>query len=352
MQEIVIGKHRVGLNTLPMIIAEMSGNHHQSLDEALKLVEAAKSAGVHAIKLQTYTPDTITLDIRDREFYIADENSLWKGRSLYDLYQEAHLPWEWHQPIFDYCKKLGLTCFSTPFDESAVDFLEELGSPCYKIASLEIVDLPLIRKAAATGKPLIISTGASTLAEIGEAVEAAKEAGCKDLILLRCTSAYPAMPEDAHLRTLPHLSSGFGTLVGLSDHTTGIGVALASIALGACLIEKHMTLSRTSGGVDDAFSLEPEEFKMLVTESERAWKSLGRIHYGALSSEGVTLSHRPSLYFVCDLAKGEIVCAHHVRSVRPGKGLPPKELGNIMGLPIVKDVKMGTPVSWDLFKEN
>jgi pseudaminic acid synthase len=350
MKDIIINNRRIGLNYPPYIVAEMSGNHHQSLEEALKFVNAAKEAGVHAIKLQTYTPDTITLNIPDREFFIADEGSLWKGRSLYELYQEAHLPWDWHQPIFNQCKKLGLTCFSTPFDETAVDLLEELEAPCYKIASLEIVDLPLIRKVAATKKPLIISTGASSLSEIDEAVQVAREAGCEDLILLKCTSAYPASPSDANLRTLPHLSECFSTLVGLSDHSLGIGVALASVALGACLIEKHMTLSRSTGGVDDAFSMEPAEFKALVIESERAWQSLGSIKYTPLKTESVTLSHRPSLYFDCDVEKGSIVSARHVRSVRPGKGLPPKELEHLIGLKLTKDVKMGTPVSWDLFK--
>jgi len=349
-QEISIGKHRIGVNQPPFIIAEISGNHHQSLDEALKLVQAAKDAGVHAIKIQTYTPDTITLNRRDNEFFIADEKSLWKGKSLYELYQEAHLPWEWHRPIFELCKKLGLICFSTPFDETAVDFLEELEVSCYKIASLEIVDIPLIRKVAATGKPLIISTGTSTLTEIGEAVKAAQESGCQELILLKCTSAYPASPADANLKTLPHLSACFGTLVGLSDHTLGIGVALAAVALGACVVEKHFTLSRDSGGVDDAFSLEPHEFKSLVVESERAWQALGSIQYAPLKTEAVSFSHRPSLYFDSDLAKGEIVCAKHVRSVRPGNGLPPKELENIIGLTVAKDVKRGTPVSWDVFK--
>lgn len=350
MKEILIGKHKIGPNQPPFVIAELSGNHNGSLEEALKLVVAAKEAGVPAIKLQTYTPDTITLPIKEREFFIDDPKSLWYGRSLYELYQEAHTPWEWHKPIFDRCRELDLICFSSPFDETAVDFLESLNVPCYKIASLEIVDLPLIRKAAATGKPLIISTGAATLTEIDEAVQAAKKGGCKDLILLKCTSAYPATPSDTHLRTIPNLIETFETLVGLSDHTVGIGIPLASIALGCCMIEKHLTLSRDKGGVDSAFSLEPHEFKLLVTESKRAWESLGTIHYGPLASEKVSFSHRPSLYFVKDLEAGQIVKPEDIRSVRPGKGLAPKEFEHVVGLELKVPVHFGTPVSWDHFK--
>jgi pseudaminic acid synthase len=351
MQEITLGQHKIGANHPPFIIAEMSGNHHGSLDRALELVKEAKTAGVHAIKLQTYTADTITLNSKEGEFLITDPTSLWKGRNLYDLYEEAHLPWEWHRPIFDYCRELGLLVFSTPFDETAIDFLEELGAPCYKIASLEIVDHPLIQKAAKTGKPLIISTGASTLTEIGEAVEVAHEAGCRELILLKCTSSYPASPKDSHLRTIPHLSDAFKVWVGLSDHTLGIGVPLASIALGACVIEKHLTLSREENGVDDAFSLEPHEFKELVQESKKAWEALGHIQYAPLSSEKVSFSHRPSLYFVQDLQAGETIRRDHIRSVRPGNGLPPKEITKVIGLKVRHPVKKGTPVNWDLLKE-
>ncbi len=350
MKDIQIGSSFIGSSHPPFVVAELSGNHHHSLEKALKLVEMAKRAGAHAIKLQTYTPDTITLDIKGGEFLIEDQESLWKNRNLYELYQEAHLPWEWHEPIFEYCRQLKIEVFSTPFDETAVDFLETLAVPCYKIASPEIVDHNLIRKAAQTGKPLIISTAASTLVEIGEAVAVAREAGCYQLILLKCTAAYPAQPIDAHLRTIPHLANSFDTLVGLSDHTLGIGVAIASVALGACFIEKHFTLSREEKGVDSAFSLEPHEFKMLVEESKKAWEALGHIHYAPLHAERVTYSHRPSLYFVNDLPRGTIVQSQHIQSVRPGKGLPPKELSQILGLTLMEDVKRGTPVSWNLFK--
>jgi pseudaminic acid synthase len=350
MSEITLEQYKIGPNHPPFVVAEMSGNHHHSLERALQLIQVAKEAGVHALKIQTYRADTITLDVRDREFLVTDKNSLWKGKNLYELYEEAHLPWEWHRPIFDRCREIGLMVFSTPFDETAVDFLEELGAPCYKIASLEITDHPLIRKAAQTGKPLFISTGASTLVEIGEAVTIAREAGCKDLMLLKCTSSYPASPVDSHLRTIPHLAAAFNTPVGLSDHTLGIGVSIASIALGACMIEKHFTISRQEGGVDDAFSLEPQELKALVVELERAWQALGQIQYAPLYSERVSHSHRASLYFVEDLQEGEIIQSQHIRSVRPGNGLPPKEIEKVIGLELRHAVKKGTPVSWDVFK--
>lgn len=350
MKEIQIGRLRIGLSHPPCIVAELSGNHNGSLQRALKMVEKAKQVGCHAIKLQTYTPDTITLDVRGGEFLIQDEESLWNNRNLYDLYQEAYTPWEWHQPIFDHCHRLGIEVFSSPFDETAVDFLEALRVPCYKIASPEIVDLDLIKKAASTGKPLILSTGGATLLEIAEAVDAARGAGCCDLILLKCTAAYPAKPEDAHLRTIHHLQESFGVLAGLSDHTLGIGVAIASVALGACLIEKHMTLARDEGGVDSAFSLEPEEMGVLVEESRRGWEALGEIRYHPVFAEKTTLSHRPSLYFVENLPIGTIVKAHHLRTVRPGKGLSPKEMSHILGLKLTSPVKRGTPVKWELFK--
>lgn len=350
MKEIRIGTSTIGPGRPPFIVAEMSGNHQHSLERALQIVESAKKSGAHAIKIQTYTPDTITLDIKGGEFVIKEQESLWKNRNLYDLYQEAYLPWEWHQPIFDYCRKLGMMAFSSPFDETAIDFLETLNVPCYKIASPEIVDLDLIQKAASTGKPLIVSTGAATLMEIGDAVAAARKGGCKDLILLKCTASYPARPVDIHLRTLPHLADSFDTLVGLSDHTMGIGVAIASVALGACLIEKHFTLSRNEGGVDSAFSMEPEELQALVIESKKAWEALGSIKYEPLDAERTTHSHRPSLYFVEELPEGTVVSPQHIRSVRPGKGLAPKELSNILGLKLTKAVKRGTPVSWELFK--
>lgn len=351
IKEIQIGPYRLGPHHPPMIVAELSGNHNRSLTTALALVEKAKEAGAHAVKLQTYTPDTITLDVKEGDFLITDPESLWKGRNLYDLYREAHLPWEWHAPLFERCKELGLVCFSSPFDETAVDFLETLDVPCYKIASPEIVDHALIRRAAQTGKPLILSTAAATLVEIGEAVAAARGAGCKEIILLKCTAAYPAQPKDANLRTLPHLAHCFDTLVGLSDHSLGIGVAVASVALGACFIEKHLTLSRDDGGVDSAFSMEPQEFQSLVEESLRAWEALGHIRYAPLHAERVTQSHRPSLFFVENLPVGTIIQSHHLRTVRPGTGLPPKELKQLLGLTLKRAVKKGTPAAWDLFKE-
>jgi pseudaminic acid synthase len=350
MQEIVIGPHVIGPSHRPFIIAELSGNHNHSLDQAFQLVKAAKDAGAHAVKLQTFTPDTITLDLRKEEFLIQDPDSLWHNRYLYELYAEAFLPWEWHEPIFKRCKELGILGFSTPFDETAVDFLESLEVPCYKIASPEIVDHELIRKVAETGKPVILSTGASSLSEIGEAVSVAQAAGCQNLILLKCTAAYPASPKDANLRTIPHLRDSFGTLVGLSDHSLGIGVALASIALGACVIEKHLTLSRNAKGVDSSFSMEPHEFESLVVESERAWQSLGDVCYAPAAAELTTRSHRPSLYFVQDLPAGTLIQPAHIRSVRPGKGLPPKEYSKVLGLVLTQNVDKGTPVTWEVFK--
>lgn len=350
MQEIQIGKISIGPAHPPFIVAELSGNHNGSLQRALTIIEMAKKAGAHAIKLQTYTPDTITLNVSREEFLIQDEQSLWNKRNLYELYQEAYTPWEWHQSIFDYCQKLEIEVFSSPFDETAVDFLETLKVPCYKIASPEIVDLDLIKKVALTGKPLILSTGGATLMEIGEAVSVAREAGCNQIILLKCTAAYPAKPHDIHLRTIPHLAESFDLLVGLSDHTLGIGVAIASVALGACLIEKHFTLSRQDGGVDSAFSMEPNELQLLVKESKKAWEALGQVRYSPLQSEKVTMSHRPSLYFIEDLPAGTIIEPYHIRTVRPGKGLLPKELPHILGLSLTHAVNKGTPVSWELFK--
>jgi len=346
---ITIGNRQVGQDHPPFVIAEMSGNHNQSLDRALAIVEAAAKAGAHALKLQTYTADTMTLDIDEGEFYIEDPNSLWKGASLHKLYQLAYTPWEWHAPIFKRANELGMLAFSTPFDESAVDFLESLNVPCYKIASFENTDLPLIRKVAATGKPMIISTGMASVAELDESVRTAREAGCKDLILLKCTSTYPATPENTNIRTIPHLRDLFGTEVGLSDHTMGTGVSVASVALGATVIEKHFTLSRAEGGVDSAFSMEPAEMASLVLESERAWQALGRITYGAASAqEEKSKVYRRSLYISRDLKAGEILDATSVRAIRPGLGLAPKFIDMVMGKAVKLDVKRGTPVSWDL----
>lgn len=346
---ITIGNRQVGTDHPPFVIAEMSGNHNQSLDRALAIVEAAAKTGAHALKLQTYTADTMTLDIGEGEFHIEDPNSLWKGASLHELYQKAYTPWEWHEPIFKRAKELGMLAFSTPFDESAVDFLERLDVPCHKIASFENTDLPLIRKVAATGKPMIISTGMASVAELDETVRAAREAGCKDLILLKCTSTYPATPENTNIRTIPHLRELFGTEVGLSDHTMGTGVAVASVALGATVIEKHFTLARADGGVDSAFSMEPAEMASLVLESERAWQALGRVTYGAASAqEEKSKVYRRSLYIARDLKAGELLDASSVRAIRPGLGLAPKFIDMVMGKSVKRDVKRGTPLAWDL----
>jgi N-acetylneuraminate synthase len=345
---IQIGPRRIGTDCSPFIIAEMSGNHNQSLERALEIVEASAATGAHALKLQTYTADTMTLDIREGEFFIEDPNSLWQGRSLYELYHQAHTPWEWHQPIFERCRELGLICFSTPFDATSVDFLEELDSPCYKIASFENVDIPLIKKVAATGKPLIMSTGMASLAELDEAVTAARAAGCKDLILLKCTSSYPATPESTNILTIPHMRELFACEVGLSDHTMGVGVSVASVALGATVIEKHFTLSRADGGVDSAFSLEPEEMTSLVVETERAWQALGAVSYGPTEKERKSMVFRRSLYVVEDVKAGEELTEKNVRAIRPGYGLPPKVFTEIIGRKTVRDIKRGTPLSWDI----
>lgn len=347
-----IGHRIIGRNVPPLIIAEMSGNHNQSLERALRIVEAAAATGAHALKLQTYTADTMTLAINEGEFFISDEQSLWKGKSLHDLYTLAHTPWEWHAPIMKRARELGLSCFSTPFDESAVDFLESLGVPAYKIASFENVHLPLIRKAAATGKPLIISTGMATLDEIGEAVQAARDAGCRDLILLKCTSTYPATPENSNVRTIPHLSATFGCEVGLSDHTMGLGASVAAVAHGATVIEKHFTLNRAEGGVDSSFSLEPDEFRGLVTETERAWQSLGRVSYGPSEAEKGSLIFRRSIYVSEDLKSGDVLTPQNLRCVRPGLGLAPKHYDGLLGRRVGQDVKKGTPMRWDLIEQS
>lgn len=348
MNNIVINKRIVGPEHPPLVIAEMSGNHNHSLNRALEIVDASAKAGAHALKLQTYRADTMTLDLEEGDFSIRDSDSLWEGYSLYQLYKEAYTPWEWHEPIFNRCKELGLIAFSSPFDESAVDFLEDLNVPCYKIASFENTDLPLIRKVAKTGKPVIVSTGMATLAELDETVSTIREAGCEDLILLTCTSSYPASPENSNILTIPHMKELFNCHVGLSDHTLGIGVALASIALGATVIEKHFTLSRAEGGVDSAFSLEPEELKALVSESERAWRALGKILYGPTSGEKNSLQFRRSLYIAENMNEGDILTEKNLRVIRPGLGLPPKYYEIFIGKQIKCNIKKGTPLSWDL----
>lgn len=332
----------------PFIIAEMSGNHNQSLERALEIVEAAAKAGADAIKLQTYTADTMTLNISEGEFFIEDKNNLWSGRYLYDLYEEAHTPWEWHKPIFDKCKELGIIGFSTPFDATAVDFLEELDVPCYKIASFENTDLELIKKVAKTGKPLIISTGMTTVAELADLVQTAKENGCKQLILLKCTSSYPATPEGTNLLTIPHMKQLFDCEVGLSDHTMGIGVSLASVALGAAVIERHFTLARADGGVDSAFSLEPAELKQLVEEALKVKQALGQVSYQVAEQEKKSLQFRRSLYFVEDIKAGEVITEKNMRAIRPGLGLSPKYYQEILGRSLKVAVKRGTPVKWEV----
>ncbi|MDB6142475.1 MAG: N-acetylneuraminate synthase [Pseudomonas sp.] len=348
MTSFKIGERSIGAGLPPFIIAEMSGNHNQSLEVALQIVEAAARAGAHALKLQTYTADTMTLDLSHDEFFIKDPNSLWAGSSLYALYEKAHTPWAWHAPIFARAKELGMLAFSTPFDESAVDFLESLDVPAYKIASFENTDLPLIRRVAATGKPMIISTGMASVAELDESVGAAREAGCKDLVLLKCTSTYPATPANSHLRTIPHLREMFGCEVGLSDHSMGVGVSVAAVVLGATVIEKHFTLDRNAGGVDASFSLEPAELASLVIETERAWQALGQVHYGPTEAERTSLVYRRSLYIVRDMAAGEAFSPDNVRAIRPGLGLAPKHIDAVMGRRARTALKRGMALSWDL----
>jgi pseudaminic acid synthase len=350
MKPIQIADRLIGPDYAPFIIAEMSGNHNQSLDRALELVEAAAKSGAHALKLQTYTADTMTLDLQEGEFWISDPKSLWEGNSLYELYQKAHTPWEWHEPIFMRCRELGIIAFSTPFDATSVDFLESLNVTCYKIASFENTDVPLIQKVAQTGKPMIISTGMASIAELDETVRTAREAGCQDLILLKCTSSYPASPENTNLRTIAHLRDLFNVQVGLSDHTMGIGAAVASVAIGASVIEKHFTLSRADGGVDSAFSIEPDEMSQLVIETKRAHQALGKISYGPTEDEQASLQYRRSLYISQDVKKGDRLTPENVKSIRPGFGLPPKFYSQIMGSIVSQDIRKGTPVSWELIK--
>ncbi len=338
----------LGRNQPPFIIAEMSGNHYQSLEQAIRIVEAAAASGAHALKIQTYTPDTMTLDLDEREFHISDSNSLWSGTSLYKLYGEAYTPWDWHKPIFERARELGIIAFSTPFDDTAVDFLESLDVPCYKIASFENTDLPLIRRVAATGKPLIISTGMATVAELDETVRAARSAGCKDLVLLKCTSTYPATAENTNILTIPHLRELFDCEVGLSDHTMGIGVSVASVALGATVIEKHFTLNRSDGGVDSSFSMEPFEMAQLIVETERAWQAMGQVSYGPTDAEMKSLQFRRSLYVVQDLKAGDSLTRQNVRAIRPGLGLPTKYLDRVLGKSVKKDTARGTALQWDV----
>ena len=348
MESIKIGNINIGQNYRPFIIAEMSGNHNQSLDKALEITEAVAKTGAPMLKLQTYTPDTMTLNIDNGDFFIKDKKSLWKNNSLYELYKIAHTPWDWHEPIMKRAKELGLLCFSSPFDETAVDFLEDLNVPAYKIASFENTDLPLIKKVAKTGKPMIISTGMATISEIDETVRTIRELGCEEFILLKCTSSYPSNPLNSNISTISHMRKLFKCQVGLSDHTLGVGSAIAAIAHGATVIEKHFTLNREDEGVDSAFSMQPEEMKLLVNESKSAWQSLGKIFYGPTKSEKKSLGFRRSLYISRDMKKDEILTKDNLRVIRPGYGLPPKYFEVMLGKKINRDVKKGTAVDWSI----
>tara|TARA_Y100000768_G_C23964185_1_gene677016 strand:- start:1011 stop:2060 length:1050 start_codon:yes stop_codon:yes gene_type:complete len=348
MNDIKIENLIIGQNREPLIIAEMSGNHNQSIDKAMEILEAAADAGVHFLKLQTYTADTMTLDLKHGEFFIDDEESLWSGNSLYDLYKIAHTPWEWHEPLMKRARELGMICFSTPFDESAVDFLEDLDTPIYKVASFENRDLNLISKVASTGKPMIISTGMASIAEINDMVDTARNFGCKDLILLKCTSAYPSSTNESNIVTIPHMKKLFKCHIGLSDHTMGIGAAIAAVSHGAVIIEKHFTIDRTEGGVDSDFSLEPNEMSELVVETKQAHSSLGQIKYGATSNEKNSLIFRRSLYICEDMKKGDTLNKKNLRIIRPGLGLPPKYFKVLLGKQVKSDIKKGTAVTWDI----
>ena len=343
-----IANREIGVEHPPFVIAEMSGNHNQSLTRALEIVDAIAKTGAHALKIQTYTPDTMTLNLNEREFHVSDPKSVWVGTSLYELYRQAHTPWEWHLPIFSRARELGLIAFSTPFDDTSVDFLETLDVPCYKIASFENTDLLLIRRVAATGKPMIISTGMASAAELDETVRVARQAGCKDLILLKCTSTYPAIAANTNILTIPHMRELFDCEVGLSDHTMGVGVAVASVSLGASVIEKHFTLKRAEGGVDSTFSMEPAEMAQLVLESERAWQSLGKISYGPTEVEKQSLQFRRSLYVVKDLRAGDELTHDNIRAIRPGRGLPTKYFEVVLGKRVAHDIPRGTALTWSL----
>jgi pseudaminic acid synthase len=344
-----IAGRNIGLDHAPYVIAEVSANHNGKLETAMNIIEEAKKAGADAAKLQTYKPDTITLNSESEDFKI--RGGLWDGRTLYDLYQEAHMPWEWHKPLFEYASKVGITLFSSPFDNTAIDLLEDLNAPAYKIASFEAVDLPLIKYAASTGKPLIISTGMADAGEIQEAINAAREGGCKELAVLHCVSGYPAPAEDYNLRTIPDMIQRFGLVTGLSDHTLDNTTAITSVAMGASIIEKHFTLDRSGGGPDDSFSLEPIELAALCRDTQTAWNALGQVDYGRKSSEKGNVKFRRSLYFVRNLKKGDLITQDSIRSVRPGFGLPPKHLTRLIGQIVRSNVTIGTPVSFDLIEE-
>lgn len=342
MKRIMIQNRQLGPSNPPYVIAELSANHNGNLDQALRIIDAAQKAGADAVKIQTYRPDTITLNSDAPDFQITD--GLWAGRTLYDLYEWAHTPWEWHEALFAHAKARGITIFSSPFDPTAVDLLEELGAPAYKIASFEAVDLPLIRYVASKGKPMIISTGMADLNEITEAVEAARAGGCTELALLHCVSGYPAPASDYNLATLADMAARFDVPVGLSDHTIDNTTAIASVALGATIIEKHMTLDRTGGGPDDSFSLEPDEFAALCKGARTAWEAMGTVDYGRKSSEVANVKFRRSLYFVKDMKAGDVITEECVRSVRPGYGLAPKFLDDVLGKHVTHDIRCNSPV--------
>jgi pseudaminic acid synthase len=345
MPKIEIAGRLIGADFPPYVIAELSANHNGKFDTALRIVEEAQKAGAHAVKLQTYTADTITLNCSNDDFQI--HGGLWDGRTLYDLYQEAHMPWDWHKPLYEYAQKLGITIFSTPFDKTAVDFLEDLNTPAYKISSFEAVDLPLIKYVAGTGKPLIISTGMADAEEIQEAIDAAREGGCKELAILHCVSGYPALSEEYNLRTIPDMIKRFGLVTGLSDHTIDNTTSIVSVAMGVSIIEKHFTLNRKGGGPDDSFSLEPEDLSSLCISTKNAWLALGQVNYSRKSTETGNAKFRRSLYFVNDLKAGSIIKSEDVRSVRPGLGIAPKHINNVIGKRLLSDIKFASPVTWE-----
>lgn len=347
MKTMRIANQEIGVSSPVFVIAELSGNHNGSLEQALAIVDAAAQAGVSAVKIQTYTADTMTLDSREPDFVIQNEKSLWHGKNLYDLYQEAHTPWEWHEAIFEQCRKQGIIGFSTPFDQTAIDFLEKLDVPCYKIASFELTDIPLLRGVARTGKPVILSTGMATVGEIDQAVRTLRLNDSGEICLLKCTSSYPASPENSHLRTLQPMGEMFDCLTGLSDHTLGVGVSIAAVALGACMIEKHFTLSRAAGGVDSAFSAEPAEMKLLVEEVRKARQALGKIHYGPTEAEKESLQFRRSIYVCKDTKAGEVLSEQNIRVIRPGYGLPPQYYELVVGRRVVCDIARGIPLQWN-----
>ena len=345
-----IGNHIISENSKPLFIAEMSGNHNQSLIRALSIVDKAAQVGANIIKLQTYTPDTMTLDLKNNDFKIRDKKSLWYNRTLFELYTRGHTPWKWHEKIIKKAKRKKIQCISTPFDESSVDFLEKLKVPAYKIASFENINIPLITKVAKTKKPIIISTGMATISELHESINLIRKHDNNKIILLKCTSTYPASPKDSNVLTIPHMKKLFNCHVGLSDHTLGIGAAIAAVSHGAKIIEKHFTLNREDGGIDSAFSLEPYEMEMLVKESKAAWESLGKTQYGPTVSERKYLQFRRSLYVSKNVKKGEIINKNNIKNIRPGKGLPPKNLSVVLGKKFSKNIKIGTPLNWGLIK--